>query len=175
MKYRILILLILMLPIKAYALELVTIDFDCNANGNTNYTCDVWGNSEEIVQAVDFKVSLPSYVTASEFILEENDFGSGENNWISVIFDEPISGHFKIGTLNLTTNEEVKEEEITINDLIVVDNNYQKVVADSKDETNVNKSNNQNYLVIIIVVCAIIILILVGFIYKIIRVRKLNK
>lgn len=174
MKYKILLLIIFLLPIKVLANNLIEIDFNCEHESEETYICEVWGNSNEIVQAVDFKVSLPSYITKSEFILKENDFGSGEENWISVIFNEPVNGHYKIGTYKLSSKQSIKKEDLVIKELTIVDENYKEININDNEDKDVNKKDNKNYLGIIVAVCAIIILIII-YLYRKYYMKKRKK
>lgn len=175
MKFRIILLLILLIPIQVFASNLIDVEFDCYQESNEKCICEVWGNSDETIQAVDFKVFLPSYITQSEFILEENDFGSGENNWISVIFNEPVSGHYKIGTYKLFSNKSVTKDDFIIKELTIVDENYKEIKINEDEDKDVNKKDNKNYLEIIVVVCAIIILTIIYFLYRKYHNNKIKK
>lgn len=175
MKYRILLLIIFLIPLQVLANSQIEVDFDCYHESNEEYICEVWGNSDGTIQAVDFKVSLPSYIIQSEFVLEEDDFGSGENNWISVIFNEPVIGHFKIGTYKLSSNKNVTKDDFTIKELKIVDENYKEIKVNENEDKDVNKKENKNYLEIIVVVCAIIILTIIYFLYRKYHKKKIKK
>lgn len=168
MKYKVLLMLVLLMPIQVFANNLIEVDFDCYHERDNKYICEVWGNSNEIIQAIDFKVSLPSYISTSEFILEENDIGSGEENWISVILSEPQSGKIKVGTYNLISEKKVSKDDFTINELKIIDENYQEISIDEEKDKDkdVNKVDNKNYLGIKVGICAIIILIILCFVYR---------
>ena len=109
-----------------------------------------------------------SYISTSEFILEENDIGSGEENWISVILSEPQSGKIKVGTYNLISEKKVSKDDFTINELKIIDENYQEISIDEEKDKDkdVNKVDNKNYLGIKVGICAIIILIILCFVYR---------
>lgn len=155
MKFRIALALLLLIPLSVNAEEIIS--FNCKKEDNS-YICDVVGKTNEYINAIDFKVLLPSYIESSEFILKDNYFGSSDNNWVSIIFDDKIRGSFEIGTLKIKTKKELDSKDIKVENLIIVNENLEEIKIDNSDKKSVNSDKSFSVLTKIIFCCVIIII-----------------
>ena len=155
MKSKIILILLLLIPISVSAEDIV--HFDCKEE-NDLYICDVTGKTNEAINAIDFKVLLPSYIESSEFILNDNYFGSSENNWISIVFDEEISGEFAIGTLKIKSKKAIDTKDIQIKDLKIVNENLEEIEIENNNKKSVNNNKSFSGLIKIFICCVIIII-----------------
>lgn len=154
-KFKIILTILLLIPINVRAENIVNID--CKKQ-ESDYICDVTGKTNEYINAIDFKVLLPSYVESSEFKLNDNYFGSSENNWVSIVFDEKISGKFAIGTIKIKSKKVVNSEDIQIDDLKIVNENLEEIEINNNDKKSVNNTKLFSIIKKIIVCCVIIII-----------------
>ena len=155
MRFKTILVLLLLIPISVNADNII--NFDCKKE-NDLYICDVVGKTYEYINAIDFKVLLPSYVESSEFILKENYLGSAENNWVSIVFDEKINGEFEIGTLKIKSKRELKIEDIKVEELKIVNEDLEEMKIDNGDKKSVNNGKSFSVLAKIFVGCVIIII-----------------
>lgn len=170
MKFKIVLVLLLLIPLSVNAEEIVS--FDCKKD-NDLYICDVVGKTNEYINAIDFKVLLPSYIESSDFTLKENYFGSSENNWVSIVFDEKISGTFEIGTLKLKSKKALDSKDIKVEKLKIVNENLEEIETDNSDKKSVNNDKSFSVLAKIVLCCVIIIIGL--FIYFIMSRKGVYK
>jgi hypothetical protein len=148
------ILLVSLICLSVNAQEYVK--FEC-AENNNEYICDVKGYTKSTINAIDFKLSLPSYITSSEFTLDTSVVGSTENNWVSVIFNDETSGEYTIGQLRITSETELNTNDIQINDLIIIDGEYNEIEIDSTNKS-VKKIKISTIIKLIILTCVIILI-----------------
>lgn len=157
MKYKVLTLLILLLiPLNASAQEFM--EYNCKRD-DSNYTCEVYGNYNESINAIDFKIEFPSYVQSSEFILDDGTFGSADNNWVSIIFENVTQGRFKLGTIKLSSTKELDTNDIKIKELKVIDELLNEKVIELKyDNVKSRKSIIKNIIICGTIIIGIMIL-----------------
>ena len=155
MKFKIVLALLLLIPLSVNAEEIIS--FNCK-DENDLYICDVVGKTNEYINAIDFKVLLPSYIESSEFILKDNYFGSSDNNWVSIIFDDKIRGSFEIGTLKIKSKKELDFKDIKVENLIIINEKLEEIRINNSDKKSVNSDKSFSVLTKIIFCCVIIII-----------------
>lgn len=161
MKYRYyFLLLLLIIPFtKVDASEKLVVD--CSKSDKL-YTCEVRGNFDYEISAIDFHYSLPADAKEKEYIIDERWIGSADYNWVSLYANENSEGNFPIMKIILESNKKITNEDITFTDLLV----YDKYYEEHRIELNVNTEKKLEHLPIIIILCVIIILGIILFIIR---------
>lgn len=165
MNYRLvfitIILSILIAPISVSAKEYLIID--CNKSGK-EYICDIKGNYDEEVTALEYTYSLPKNVTLIDFIKDSSWEGTNENNMISLYTDVNKSGVFNIGKLKLKTSKNFKSNDIKTEKLLFYDSSFQEIELENNSVKNEkNKVNNSKSIIYLIIGCVIIFIVVVVF------------
>lgn len=165
MKYKILLIMIILMPISVYADDIMNIN--CQKTKD-EYTCEVVGNFEYEVSAIDFHYSLPTHAKLKNYQIDERWIGEADDFWVSLYSDENSQGKTPIITLIINSQKEITNDDITISDLSLYDENYQE----HKIEIAVKENKIDKTLTIIVIICAIIV---IGLIILTIVVKSIKK
>lgn len=165
MKYKLLLfLLILIIPLEANALE--TINTECKKN-NDEYECQIKGNFDYYVSALDFHLSLPSNSSISKYEIADiwqGEIDTTDNTWITLYSDEDLKDEFEIATVYIKSDKKVTGKDIKIIDLLVYDDDF----LEHKVEINNEKHEKNNTKILLIsIICGIIILCMIAIVLKV--------
>ncbi len=168
MKYRI-FLLLLLIPMSVSANTIL--DIECKEEKNNLYKCEVIGNFEYEVSAIDFHYSLPENTELKEYSLSNNWLGDADDNWLSLYSDENFIGKTPIITLMIESKNNLKSEDILIQDLLLYDADFKE----HKIENDVKIDENKQTLTIIEIICAIIVVGIILLTMIILVIKRLNR
>lgn len=165
MKYKIIIFIIVFMPTFVYANEVL--DIDCQSV-KSEYVCEVVGNFDSYVSAIDFHYSLPKHAKLREYKVDERWIGEADDYWVSLYSDENYQGETPIITLTIDSSKQIYSDEIIIKDLLIYDENYQEHAI----EIDVKEDKKDKTLTIIVIICAIIV---IGIIVLTVLIKLIKK
>lgn len=164
MKYKLLIICLLLLPLKCFALERV--DVSCDKT-NDIYDCRLSANIDYAISGIDFHFSLPSSAKLVSYELDSKWEGTADDFWVSVYSEKDVTGETPILTLKIESTKKLKNTDIEIKDLLIIDSKYKEhKVNINKDKKEVNSKQFDIMKLLIITICVIIILSIIVIIKK---------